>query len=395
MTNRKGIAAALMLVFVPVDAAVEENLRRHAIEYAGLIENAQEVLADHILRRSTAAVSWSGDAIPGTETGWRAEWTDAGLRARYCDGELLVYMGAAAPKGTGTHHRDIQMAPRLYLGASDRGLSLPPLHWLDGHRVEGEGFEPVSLPQCMESMYTEELPQGRAALLLSVPDPWLEHRMREHFDVRDVACGHGRHGGGVREQRRVSREGNGRGDWIGDPAYGPWEVLADTCRDDYVFHRTFTEDCSWHQGAPFDREMHGVRRWRQAVEVSTGGEQELGAPVLVGTTCWNEAGGPDPLGDPRTLVGTATQEQERPCETGYIGSVWFERTEMTTTTSVAWDSTPFTSVDYSTWQEVENTCELEQTEEDDDVGPPGPGDGGGGCPACGRPGDPCEGHGFF
>ena len=396
MKALKGLATALALVSASADAAVDENLRRHAIEYAGLIAHAHDVLADHIEVRSTGAVSWEGEAIPDTETGWRAAWTDTGLRARYCDGELLVYMSEAAPKGVGTHHRDIQMAPRLYLGLSDTGLTLPPLHWLDGRRVEGEGLGTATLPPCMESLYSELLPLGRAALLRSVADPWLEHRTGERFEVRDVACGQGRHGGGVRERRRVSRERNGRGDWTSDPVYGPWEVLSDTCRDDHVYHRTFTENCAWFQGAPFNREMHGVRRWRQAIEVSAYGEQELGAPELMGTTCWDETGGPEVLGDPRTVVASATQEDERACDDGFTGSVWFERTETTTMTTVPWDSASFVTVDYSSWQEVDNTCELEQaTEDSDDAISPGPGEGGGGCPSCGRPGDPCEGQGFF
>ena len=394
---RTGITAALLLYATGTHATIDENLRRHALEYAGLIAHAQDVLADHIETRSAAAVSWNAAAIPGTETGWRAGWTDAGLRARYCDEALLVYMGAAMPKGTGAHHRDIQMAPRLYLGTSNAGLSLPPLHWLDGRRVEGEELGTVTLPECMESMYSESLPRGRAALVRSVSDPWLERRTHEQFEMRDVDCGQGRHGTGVREQRQVSRERNGRGDWMGGPVYGPWEVLANTCRDDYVYHRTFTVECSWQQGAPFDREMHGVRRWRQAIEVSARGERELGAPALVGTTCWDETGGPNPLGDPRTVVRNATREEERGCEAGYAGSVWFERTETTTTTTAPWDSNPFVTVDYSTWRETDNTCELELAEVDDDVGPQGPGDGGGGggCQSCGRPGDPCEGNGFF
>ncbi len=393
---RKGIAAALLLGAAGTGAATDENLRRHAIGYAGLIARAHEVLADHIERESSAAVTWSGTAVPDRDTGWRDDWTEAGLRARYCDGELLVYMGTAAPKGTGGHHRDIQMAPRLYLGASDTGLTLPPLHWLDGLQVEGEGLGRVALPACMASMYTETLPRGRAALLRSVPDPWLEHRTREDYELRDVECGPGRHGEGVREGRRVSREQNGRGDWMGTAQYGPWEVLVDTCRDDYVYHRTFNEECTWHQGAPFDREMHGTRRWRQAMQVSAGGERALGAPVLVGTTCWNETEGPQPIGDPGTVVDTTTAERERACEPGYTGSVWFERTETTTTTTLPWEPDPFVTVSYGPWQEVDNSCELPDGDDsDEDVDRPDPGEGGGGGCDCGRPSDPCAGAGFF
>ena len=381
-----GIAAALLLYAAGAGAAMDENLRRHAIGYAGLITRAHDVLADHIARQSSAAVSWTGSAVPAAETGWRDDWTQAGLRARYCDGDLLVYMGAAAPKGTGGHHRDIQMAPRLYLGASDTGLTLPPLHWLDGRRVEGEDFGMTTLPGCMESMYTEALPRGRAALLRPVADPWLERRTREDYQLRDIDCGPGRHGDGVRERRRVSRDRNGRGDWAGEAVYGPWEVLVDTCRDDYVYHRTFSDECTWYQDEPFNREMQGLRRWQQAMQVNARGEQALGAPVLVGTTCWDERDGPEAIGDPRTLVSTATQEEERACEAGYTGSVWLERTETTTTTTVPWEAAPFVTVAYSAWQEVNNTCALPAGSEDPDGV-----EGRGGCPDCGvRPSDPCD-----
>ena len=378
--TRLWTGAAIVLAASGAGAAVDENLRRHAIRYAGLIERAHEVLADHIRRRSSAATSWTGAAVPGAPTGWQAQWTELGLRARYCDGVLAVYMGAAAPKGVGAHHRDIQMAPRLYLGASDRGLTQPPLHWLDGRRVEGEAIGTVALPACMESVYTEALPRGRAALVATVPDPWLARRTRERYETRDIACGSGRHGDGVRERRLVTREQNGRGDWTGDAVYGPWEVLVDTCRDDYVYHLTRTEECTWHQGEPFNRQMSGVRRWRQAMRVSAQGEQAVGTPVLVGSTCWNETADPRPVGDPTTVVRTRKQEQERDCDEGYTGSVWFERTRTTTVTTMPWASDPYVTVGYSPWQEVRNTCELVPPPEPEE---PGERPGGGHCGGCG------------
>jgi len=386
---RRWTAAALILSATHAGAATDESLRRHAIEYATLIAHAHDVLTDYIARGSTAEVEWSGAAIPGTETGWLPDWTEAGIRARYCDGALLVYMGEEAPKGVGNHHRDIQMAPRLFLGTSDAGLALPPLHWLDDRRVRGEEIGEFVLPECMASLYTEALPEGRAALLLPVADPWRELRSRERFELRDVSCGPGRHGSGVRERRRVTREQNGRGDWTGDSVYGPWEVLVDTCRDDYVYHRTFSEECTWYQGEPFNREMRGIRRWRQAVQVSEDGEQELEAPVLVGTTCWNETTGPLAIGEPTTSVGTVTQDDERDCDPGYVGSVWLERTETTTTTTVPWNAAPFVTVSYSAWQEVRNTCELPDDDDSDHIHE-GPQNGGPGCDSCGRPGDPCD-----
>lgn len=387
--TRTWTAAALILSATHAGAATDESLRRHAIEYATLIARAHDVLTDYIERGSSAEVAWSGAAIPGSETGWLSDWTEAGIRARYCDGELLVYMGEEAPKGVGNHHRDIQMAPRLFLGTSDAGLALPPLHWLDERRVRGEEIGTVVLPDCMASLYTEALPEGRAALLLPVADPWRELRSRERVEIRDVSCGPGRHGSGVRERRRVTREQNGRGDWTGDPIYGAWEVLVDTCRDDYVYHRTFSEECTWYQGEPFNREMRGVRRWRQPVQVSKDGEQELEAPVLVGTTCWHETTGPQAIGDPTTSVGRVTQDKERDCDPGYEGSVWFERTETTTTTTVPWNDAPFVTVSYSAWQEVRNTCELPDDDDPDKVHR-GAQNGGPGCDACGRPGDPCD-----
>ena len=403
---RPWTAAVLILSATHAAAATDENARRHAVEYATLIARAHDVLSDYIEHRSTAEPRWTGNAIPGRETGWRPDWTEAGIRARYCDGELLVYMESEAPKGIGRHHRDIQMAPRLFLGTSDAGLSLPPLHWLEDRKVKGEEIGTLALPSCMESLYAGTLPDGRAALMLPVADPWRELRLREHYEFRDVSCGPGRHGDGVRERRRVIREQNGRGDWTDDPVYESWEVLVDTCRDDYVYHRTFGEECTWYQGEPFNREMKGVRRWRQAVRVSAEGEQALGTPVLVGTTCWNETDGPPAIGDPTTVVGTVTQGRDRNCETGYEGTVLLERTQTTTTTTVPWDDDPFVTVSLSAWQEVSNSCELRKEDQfrelpGDSVLPgdpvlPGNSDiGERGCPDCGRPGDPCDWGGGY
>ena len=83
------------------DTGLQEHMRSHALRYASMVERAYGRLHGHIRNRSTAATSWSGAAIPPPATGWEAVWTAAGVRARYCDGVLLVYIAPAALKGTG------------------------------------------------------------------------------------------------------------------------------------------------------------------------------------------------------------------------------------------------------------------------------------------------------
>ena len=68
----------------------EVHLLGHALRYAAMIERAFGRLHGHIRYRSSAVTSWSGAAIPPGETRWESNWTDAGLRARYCDAEVSV-----------------------------------------------------------------------------------------------------------------------------------------------------------------------------------------------------------------------------------------------------------------------------------------------------------------
>ena len=60
-----------------------------------------------------AATVWTG-SVPPAETGWLDAWTGRGVRARYCEDTLLVYMEPAVLKGVGRDQRSVQVAPHLY-----------------------------------------------------------------------------------------------------------------------------------------------------------------------------------------------------------------------------------------------------------------------------------------
>ena len=237
--------------------AVAEHRRSHALRYAGMIERAYARLHDHIHYRSDAPVSWSGTAVPPPTTGWETVWTDAGVRARYCDGELVVYMGAAQVKGVGGEHRVIQQARRRFLPARERGVKLPQLSWLESGVVVDASGNARTLRACMTSSYSEPLPSGRAALAGEVVDPLRVEREQVSYEYRAGPCPAGEHGK-ARERRAVTQTRNARNEDVGQPVHGAWESApGSTCRADYTYYEAFARPCSWYQGEPFNREMRG------------------------------------------------------------------------------------------------------------------------------------------
>lgn len=340
--------------------SVAEHMRSHALRYAGMIERAYARLHGFIRNRSAAAVSWTGAAVPPSSTGWEGVWTDVGIRARYCDDVLLVYMGAAEPKGVGPQHREIQHARRKYLPAGESGLGRPSLLWLEAGSVADIHGTVTALPACMSSSYTEALPSGRAALSSVVVDPWTDTRERVSYENRVRACPAGEHGE-IRERRTVTQEVNAKGVDVGSPVYGAWtEVAGSWCRTDYTRYEPVTQSCSWHQGEPFNRTMTGTETWRIPIAVTadpnnpTNRIETPGTPEFVATTCWD---GPPPVPPvPTTTEVAVTETRTASCPAGFTGTIELERTKTTATTTYPWGAAPLVSVHYTNWREVNNDC---------------------------------------
>ena len=218
----------------------ERVYRQEALSHARAIAEAWRRLEDHILRRSGAAVSWTG-SIPPAATGWLDAWTERGVRARYCGDTLLVYMEPASLKGVGRDHRSVQVAPHLYAEGT-----LPALHWLEGGAASGTAGRPdVVLPACLSNgAFGGPLPSGRVALAGTVRDPHLESRERVSHERSVEDCPAGSHGGGRTMTREVRQAHDGRGDPVGDPVTGSWQVLIDDCRADYSEWEHYTLECS-------------------------------------------------------------------------------------------------------------------------------------------------------
>ena len=103
----------------------EEVYRQEALAHARALSEAWRRLENHILRRSAAAVSWTG-SVPPAATGWLDAWTERGVRARYCGNTLLVYMEPEVLKGVGRDQRSVQVAPHLYAEGVNRHSILTP-----------------------------------------------------------------------------------------------------------------------------------------------------------------------------------------------------------------------------------------------------------------------------
>ena len=368
----------------------EQVYRQEALAHAKAITEAWRRLEDHILRRSAAATVWTGSVPPGT-TGWLDAWTGRGVRARYCEDTLLVYMEPASLKGVGRDQRSVQVAPHLYAQGD-----LPALHWLEGGGASGvavgtAGRASLSLPACLsDSSFGGPLPSGRAALAGVVRDPHLELRERVSHERTVEDCPAGSHGEDRTMTREVRQAHDGRGDAVGDPIVGSWQVLIDDCRADYTEWEHYTLDCSWVAGPPHNREMTGQAIWRREKTVTADGIA-WGTPEFVSTNCWEGRTPALPQAEISETVRTETTTGA--CAAGYIGTRVLTRTVTKRSTRWPWDAAPIVQDIPGNWIADDTGCQrvvVNQGVPLSNYTPggftPGGGTSGGGTPGGGTPG---------
>ena len=347
-------AALTPMLAAPAAAQDQERVyRQEALAHARAISEAWRRLEDHILRRSTAAVSWTG-SVPPAATGWLDAWTERGVRARYCENTLLVYMEPEVLKGVGRDHRSVQVAPHLYAGG-DGAPQLAALHWLAGGSAEGTAGRPdVALPACLSgSSFGGRLPSGRAALAGAVRDPHLDLRERVSHERTVEDCPAGTHGGGRTMTREVRQSHDGRGDAVGDAVVGSWEVLIDDCRADYSEWEHYTLECSWLAGPPHNREMTGQEIWRREKTVTAAGVS-WGDPEFVSTSCWE--GKTPALPQARITETFRTESATGACPVGHAGTVTLTRTVTVRATLWPWDAAPTVQDIPGSWIADESGC---------------------------------------
>ena len=347
------VLAALPATAQAQVTADERVYRAEALAHARAIEAAWRRLETFILEEAGGPTEWTGAAgeLPGTPppaVGWQADWTLRGLEARYCDDTLLVFLAPERVKGTGADHRAVHAAPQAYSDRRD-----PALHWLENGRAEGgAGRAPVVLPDCMSP-----LPSGRAALAGTVRDPFLHMTDRTGRERRQEECGAGEHGDGRTYVREVTQAHNGRGDPVGEPVEGPWELSIDLCRDDYSQWEHYTLACHWDAGPPHSRRMEGREVWRRLRTVTAAGER-LGAPEFVSTSCWT--GGAPPAPPTPEITETSREETSaRACPAGYVGSIGYRRTVTLRATRFPWDEAPVTQTILGDWTIARDDCVAE------------------------------------
>ncbi len=366
----------------------ERAYRQEALAHATAIAEAWRSLEDHILRRSAAAVSWTG-SVPPAAMGWLDAWTERGVRARYCGNTLLVYLEPASLKGVGRDHRSVQVAPHLY---AEEGNSLvgglPALHWLEGDSATGTaGRADVALPACLsDASFGGPLPSGRVALAGTVRDPHLESRERISHERTVEDCPAGSHGGGRTMTREVRQAHDGRGDPTGAPVTGSWQVLIDDCRADYSEWEHYTLECTWFAGPPHNREMTGQEIWRREKTVTAEGVS-WGTPEFVSTSCWEGHVPALPQAAVSETLRTETAQQS--CPAGYTGTVLLTRTVTERSTRWPWDASPTVQDIPGNWIADDTGCVAvapPTVSPPGGTGPGGSGPGGVG-PGTGGPGD--------
>ena len=403
-----GVSLAVLLAAGPLAvgpapaqvAADERVYRREALAHAQAVEAAWRRVETFILEESAGAAAWTGPVPPAT-TGWRASWTLRGLEARYCDDVLVVYLAPDELKGTGNDHRAVHAAPHAY-GGGDR----PVLHWLENGVAEGgAGRGTVTLPACLsEAARGGPLPSGRAALAGAVRDPFLNTTDRVTRERREEPCPDGSHGDGRTLIREVTREHDGRGDPVGAPVEGPWELMIDLCRADYSQWEHYTLACHWDAGPPHNRRMEGREVWRRLRTVTAAGET-LGAPEFVSTSCWTGDALP-PAPTPEISETSRDETKSGSCPAGYVGSIGYRRTVTLRSTRFPWDEAPVSQTIRTPWVVESDDCVAEPEpdwsgpDHGDRGGGPNGGTGGPGGDACGAPapgetvGDVCSADGI-
>ena len=91
----------------------------------------------------------------------------------------------------------------------------------------------MTLPDCLsDTALGGPLPSGRAALAGTVRDPYAHTNERVSRERRVEACAAGEHGQGRTRVREVTQTNDERGNPVGDPVHGPWQLLIDECRAD-------------------------------------------------------------------------------------------------------------------------------------------------------------------
>ena len=354
----------------------EQVYRQEALAHAWAIAEAWRRLEDHILRRSAQATSWTG-SVPPAATGWLDAWTERGVRARYCEDTLLVYMEPEVLKGVGRDQRSVQVAPHLYAEGD-----LPALHWLEGGSATGSaGRATLGLPACLsDTSFGGPLPSGRAALAGMVRDPHLELRERVSHERTVEDCPADSHGEDRTMTREVRQAHDGRGDAVGDPVVGSWQVLIDDCRADYTEWEHYTLDCSWLAGPPHNREMTGREIWRREKTVTADGI-EWSAPEFVSTSCWE--GQTPELPQAEVTETQRTESTHGACPAGYSGTAVLTRTVTERSTLWPWDTQPTVQNIPGNWIADESGCSQVVsphivTDQFIPGGPPGTGTGPGG-----------------
>ena len=399
-TMLAGVSLCALLSAAPASAqqsANERVYRQEALAHARAVTTAWRRLESYILEGSagtpdpdgTSVSGWSG-AVPPAASGWLADWTLRGVRARYCEDTLLVYLAPERLKGVGRDHRSVQAAPHAYAGSGAQGQA-PVLHWLEAGRATGATGRPsVTLPACLsDTAFGGPLPSRRAALAGTVRDPYAHTNERVSRERQLEDCAAGEHGQGRTRVREVTQTHDERRNPVGDPVHGPWQLLIDECRADYTAWENYTLVCHWAAGPPHNRRMEGREIWRRLKSVTAEGET-LGPPEFVSTSCWT---GKVPVPPKAVVTETAqTEAMTDGCPPGYTGSQDYRRTATRRATQFPWDAEPIVQINYGPWILETDSCEAVTPPDwggDADIGGGQP-DAGGFGGAGGPGGDSCS-----
>ncbi|WP_419905864.1 hypothetical protein [Kiloniella sp.] len=284
-----------------------------------------------------------------------------GIKARYCDDTLLVYLDDPAPKGVGPDNlRNIQTGwTESYLrknGTSGPGQPPAPLQWMEDNIIESsfQYADPIlEVPACM---LDTPLPSGRPVKIERVIDLSKQFFEKTVIDRRTDACPAGKHGkNGIYMRREGTQKYNKFLEPVGAPVWGAWAEFTNYCKDDYARDFTFKTSCSYttKKGTTWQGSVY----WTQTKNVSADGVS-MSAPEFKSSNCPDIRDGVVKAELPAPIVNTVntTENKSQSCPAGYTGSISLRRTKTVRTTTFVWKQDPVVATSYSNWAQTSNTC---------------------------------------
>ncbi len=315
------------------------QIERQAINnYLSRIKTSVSDAHRWLKENSYSELPVGGTSVKNSVSAENLSW---GIRARYCEKTLMVYLEPQDLLGLGARGHGLIQAQSAreqeFLGNFDESNNV---------NVLGQTH---SIPSCLLTDDWGPAPSSLTVVYVdqSVNDP----KYDRVFDVnssetRKDSCPAGQFGTGPLFTRTVTY----KSDDPSNKTFGSWdEVSSGDCQAPYTRTRTNPVDCTYTNPVT-GAVTPGKNVYKQTVTVNSNDPSTwvYGTPVFDWGTCGHNTT-PPPLPDPTRTVVNTPETQNLGCPSGYTGSRSRNRIRTVTTVTFPWDQPPVVATDFSNW----------------------------------------------